>query len=96
MLLLEQIKVAFMHPQFQSDVLKPMNLDNIMDQEVKTLSGGELQQVVIVLALGRLLCDKGVSLFCVYSHYCFFRAYSSPVFWIPSNISLPAKLSNGA
>ncbi|KAG5351566.1 Fe-S cluster-binding ribosome biosynthesis protein [Termitomyces sp. Mn162] len=44
MLLLKQIKAAFMHPQFQTDVLKPMNLDNIMDQEVKTLSGGELQR----------------------------------------------------
>lgn len=53
MLLLKQIKGAFMHPQFQSDVLKPMNLDNIMDQEVKTLSGGELQRVAIVLALGK-------------------------------------------
>jgi len=52
MLLLKQIKQAFMHPQFQTDVLKPMNLDTIMDQEVKTLSGGELQRVAIVLALG--------------------------------------------
>ncbi|KAG6919806.1 ABC transporter E member 2 [Tephrocybe rancida] len=53
MLLLKQIKAAFMHPQFQTDVLKPMNLENIMDQEVKTLSGGELQRVAIVLALGK-------------------------------------------
>ena len=53
MLLLKRIKAAFMHPQFQSDVLKPMNLDNIIDQEVKTLSGGELQRVAIVLALGK-------------------------------------------
>jgi len=53
MLLLKQIKHAFMHPQFQTDVLKPMNLENIMDQEVKTLSGGELQRVAIVLALGK-------------------------------------------
>ncbi|PPQ67758.1 hypothetical protein CVT24_002768, partial [Panaeolus cyanescens] len=52
MLLLKQIKQAFMHPQFQTDVLKPMSLENIMDQEVKTLSGGELQRVAIVLALG--------------------------------------------
>lgn len=52
MLLLKQIKAAFMHPQFQTDVLKPMTLDNIMDQDVKTLSGGELQRVAIVLALG--------------------------------------------
>ena len=53
MLLLKQIKQAFMHPQFQTDVLKPMNLDPIIDQEVKTLSGGELQRVAIVLALGK-------------------------------------------
>ncbi|KAK1226217.1 Fe-S cluster-binding ribosome biosynthesis protein [Marasmius sp. AFHP31] len=52
MLLLKRIKQAFMHPQFQADVLKPMNLEPIMDQEVKTLSGGELQRVAIVLALG--------------------------------------------
>ncbi|KAI0281918.1 P-loop containing nucleoside triphosphate hydrolase protein [Russula brevipes] len=38
---------------FQSDVAKPMNLENILDQEVKTLSGGELQRVAIVLALGK-------------------------------------------
>jgi len=53
MLLLKQIKHAFMHPQFQTDVLKPMNLETIMDQDVKTLSGGELQRVAIVLALGK-------------------------------------------
>lgn len=53
MLLIKQIKGAFMHPQFQTDVLKPMNLDNILDQEVKTLSGGELQRVAITLALGK-------------------------------------------
>ena len=54
MLLLKQIKQAFMHPQFQTDVLKPMSLEAIMDQDVKTLSGGELQRVAIVLALGIL------------------------------------------
>lgn len=52
MLLLRQIKHAVMHPQFQTDVLKPMNLETLMDQDVKTLSGGELQRVAIVLALG--------------------------------------------
>lgn len=64
MLLIKQIKQAFMHPQFQTDVLKPMNLENIMDQEVKTLSGGELQRVAIVLALGsfHLLCIPYISL----------------------------------
>ena len=53
MLLLKQIKAAFMHPQFNTDVIKPMNLENIIDQEVKTLSGGELQRVAIVLCLGK-------------------------------------------
>lgn len=53
MLLIKRIKAAFMHPQFNTDVLKPMNLDPILDQDVKTLSGGELQRVAIVLALGK-------------------------------------------
>ncbi|OSD05223.1 P-loop containing nucleoside triphosphate hydrolase protein, partial [Trametes coccinea BRFM310] len=53
MLLLKRIKASFMHPQFNTDVLKPMNLEPIMDQDVKTLSGGELQRVAIVLALGK-------------------------------------------
>lgn len=57
MLLLKRIKSSFMHPQFQTDVLKPMNLEAIMDQDVKTLSGGELQRVAITLALGMHLVE---------------------------------------
>lgn len=53
MLLIKQIRAAFMHPQFQTDVVKPMSLDNIIDQDVQTLSGGELQRVALVLALGK-------------------------------------------
>lgn len=52
MLLLKRIKAMFMHPQFNSDVIKPMNLDGIIDQDVQTLSGGELQRVAICLVLG--------------------------------------------
>jgi ATP-binding cassette, sub-family E, member 1 len=52
-LLLKQIRTAFMHPQFQTDVVKPMSLEAILDQDVQTLSGGELQRVAIVLALGK-------------------------------------------
>merc|ERR1711937_971087 len=51
-LLFKRIRDAFMHPQFQSDVVKPMKIDPIIDQEVKHLSGGELQRVALVLALG--------------------------------------------
>ncbi|KAJ2713958.1 Fe-S cluster-binding ribosome biosynthesis protein [Coemansia spiralis] len=53
MLLLKQIRGMFNHPQFQSDVVKPMKIDDIIDQQVKELSGGELQRVALVLALGQ-------------------------------------------
>lgn len=52
-LLIKQMRVAFMHPQFNTDVIKPMQLEIIMDQKVQTLSGGELQRVAIVLCLGK-------------------------------------------
>ncbi|RDW88847.1 putative translation initiation factor rli1 protein [Coleophoma cylindrospora] len=51
-LFFKKIKSAFLSPQFQTDVVKPLKLDEFIDQEVKTLSGGELQRVAIVLALG--------------------------------------------
>lgn len=51
-LFLKKIKAAFLHPQFQTDVVKPLRIEDIIDQEVQTLSGGELQRVAIVLSLG--------------------------------------------
>jgi len=36
-----------------TDVTKPLNLDPLLDQEVQNLSGGELQRVAIILALGQ-------------------------------------------
>lgn len=51
-LFFKKIKGAFLNPQFQTDVVKPLNIDNIIDQEVQVLSGGELQRVALVLALG--------------------------------------------
>ncbi|ORX54894.1 P-loop containing nucleoside triphosphate hydrolase protein [Piromyces finnis] len=53
MLLLKKIKSMFMHPQFQTDVVKPLNIDKLLDQNVQTLSGGELQRVAIILCLGQ-------------------------------------------
>ncbi|KAI8616843.1 P-loop containing nucleoside triphosphate hydrolase protein, partial [Chytriomyces sp. MP71] len=53
MLLLKKIKAAFMHQQFQTDVVKPLQMENILDNDVQTLSGGELQRVAIVLCLGQ-------------------------------------------
>ena len=51
-LFFKKIKTAFLNPQFQTDVYKPLKLDDFIDQEVQHLSGGELQRVAIVLALG--------------------------------------------
>lgn len=48
----ERIQHQYIHPQFVTDVMKPLNMDNIIDQEVQTLSGGELQRVALVLSLG--------------------------------------------
>jgi len=33
--------------------MKPMKIEEIMDQEVQNLSGGELQRVALVLCLGK-------------------------------------------
>lgn len=42
-----------MTPNFISEVTKPLNLENIIDNEVQQLSGGELQRVAIILALAK-------------------------------------------
>ncbi|CRK96957.1 CLUMA_CG010319, isoform A [Clunio marinus] len=52
-LLHEKIRDAYIHPQFIADVMKPMKIDEIIDQEVQNLSGGELQRVALVLCLGK-------------------------------------------
>lgn len=52
-LLHEKIRDAYIHPQFVTEVMKPLKIDDIMDQEVQNLSGGELQRVAITLCLGK-------------------------------------------
>ncbi|CAD7976214.1 unnamed protein product [Amoebophrya sp. A25] len=52
-LLMGKVRESMLHPQFQSDVVKPMLIEQIKDQEVQNLSGGELQRVAIVLSLGK-------------------------------------------
>lgn len=49
----EKIRDMFIHPQFQAEVVKPLCIENILDQEVANLSGGELQRVALVLCLGK-------------------------------------------
>uniref|UniRef100_A0A1B6L3W7 ATP-binding cassette sub-family E member 1 n=1 Tax=Graphocephala atropunctata TaxID=36148 RepID=A0A1B6L3W7_9HEMI len=52
-LLHDKIRDAYVHPQFCTDVMKPLKMDDIMDQEVQNLSGGELQRVAMALCLGK-------------------------------------------
>lgn len=52
-LLHEKIRDAYVHPQFMTDVMKPLKIEDIMDQEVQNLSGGELQRVALALCLGK-------------------------------------------
>ena len=51
-LLHKKIRDAYVHPQFISDVMKPMNIDPLMDQAVQDLSGGELQRVALAMCMG--------------------------------------------
>ncbi|XP_057799023.1 ABC transporter E family member 2 [Salvia miltiorrhiza] len=53
MLLHSKIRDSYMHPQFVSDVMKPLLIEQLMDQEVVNLSGGELQRVALTLCLGK-------------------------------------------
>lgn len=39
--------------QFVTDVMKPLSISDIIDNEVQNLSGGELQRVAIALSLGK-------------------------------------------
>ena len=52
-LLYEKLKDVMSHQQFISDVIKPLSVHNLFDLEVQKLSGGELQRVALVLALGK-------------------------------------------
>uniref|UniRef100_A0A915KE45 ABC transporter domain-containing protein n=1 Tax=Romanomermis culicivorax TaxID=13658 RepID=A0A915KE45_ROMCU len=49
----DKIRDAYVHPQFVADVMKPLAIDNIIDNQVQDLSGGELQRVALALCLGK-------------------------------------------
>jgi len=49
----KKINAAFCDPVFITDVVKPMKLESIIDQELELLSGGEAQRVALVLTLGK-------------------------------------------
>lgn len=64
-LLHQKIRDSYTHPQFVSDVMKPLLIDQLMDQEVVNLSGGELQRVALCLCLGKV-------------NWCCFFSYLTP------------------
>merc|ERR550539_1561988 len=51
-LLHRRIRSVYMSNQFKSDVMKPMKMEELLDRVVTNLSGGELQRLALVLALG--------------------------------------------
>ncbi|GBE58577.1 ATP-binding cassette sub-family E member 1 [Babesia ovata] len=52
-LLMMKVKEAFSNPMFQTDVIKPLQVEELYDQQLKNLSGGELQRVALILVLGK-------------------------------------------
>lgn len=51
-----KLKGSWMAPLFKTEVIMPLNITPLLDQDVQNLSGGELQRVAIVLALAKP-CD---------------------------------------
>ena len=55
-LLYTKLKESWSSSIFKTEVLNPLNIDPLLDNQVQTLSGGELQRVAIVLGLAKP-CD---------------------------------------
>ena len=53
-LLHQKIRGSYTHAQFTSDVMKPLQMEQLMDQEVINLPGRELQRVELCLCLGKV------------------------------------------
>ena len=52
-LFLSRIAETYNHSGFQDDVVKPLDIKHLLDRKVTQLSGGELQRVALILALGK-------------------------------------------
>ncbi|KAJ6942369.1 ABC transporter E family member 2-like [Populus alba x Populus x berolinensis] len=75
-LLHSKIRDSYMHPQFVSDVMKPLLIEQLMDQEVVNLSGGELQRVALCLCLGKHSSRLHFNIFKVANYaYCCFKSH---------------------
>ncbi|ESU37696.1 RNase L inhibitor [Giardia duodenalis] len=52
-LFLSRIAETYNHSGFQDDVVKPLDIKHLLERKVTQLSGGELQRVALILALGK-------------------------------------------
>ncbi|KAM0675532.1 ATP-binding cassette sub- E member 1 [Gurleya vavrai] len=48
-----KIRASFLDSFFNNEVIKPLNIDYLLNSNVNLLSGGELQRVAIVMCLGK-------------------------------------------
>ena len=55
-LLYTKLSTVWEAPLFKTEVIIPLDIESLLDNDVQTLSGGELQRVAIVLALAKP-CD---------------------------------------
>lgn len=53
-LLQNKIRSSYTHQQFVTEVMKPLQIEDLLDQKVQKLSGGELQRVALCLCLGQV------------------------------------------
>uniref|UniRef100_A0A8C9GVF7 ABC transporter domain-containing protein n=1 Tax=Piliocolobus tephrosceles TaxID=591936 RepID=A0A8C9GVF7_9PRIM len=52
-LLMAKLKGLYNDPYFNNEIIKPLKIDNILDNQVLTLSGGELQKIAIIVTLAK-------------------------------------------
>uniref|UniRef100_A0A8C9GTI8 ABC transporter E family member 1 n=1 Tax=Piliocolobus tephrosceles TaxID=591936 RepID=A0A8C9GTI8_9PRIM len=53
-LLMSKLKGLYNDPYFNNEIIKPLKIDNILDNNVLTLSGGELQKIAIIVTLAKI------------------------------------------
>lgn len=52
-LLMSKIKGSFLDQAFYDEIVKPLKIEYVLDQQVSSLSGGELQRIAIIMCLGK-------------------------------------------
>ena len=69
----EKIRNAYVYPQFVTDVIKPLAIEKLFDQQVQNLSGGEIQRVAICLCLGKVSVEHVIVMLIMYISILYYR-----------------------